>query len=291
MTSQQVLNKNYRENPILRKSFNELARETFFLDFEDWYQNGYWKDNYIPYSIIENDTVISNASANIMEFDYLGSVKKYIQIGTVMTKETYRNQGLNRILIEEIIKDYKDKVDGIFLFANDSVLNYYPKFSFKKGVEYQYSKRVQNKTESVIKKVAMNSKKDWAILEKAIGTSVSNGKFEMKQNVNLVMFYITKFIRESVYYIEKQDAYVIADIDGDELILYNIFSKKPVDIDQTIEAFGKGIQSVALEFTPFHTEGFTISELHKENTTLFLLGKDFEEFNERKVMFPELSHT
>lgn len=291
MTSQQVLNKNYRENPILRKSFNELARETFFLDFEDWYQNGYWKDNYIPYSIIENDTVISNASANIMEFDYLGSVKKYIQIGTVMTKETYRNQGLNRILIEEIIKDYKDKVDGIFLFANDSVLNYYPKFSFKKGVEYQYSKRVQNKTESVIKKVAMNSKKDWAILEKSIRTSVSNGKFEMKQNVNLVMFYITKFMRESVYYIEKQDAYVIADIDGDELILYNIFSKKPVDIDQTIEAFGKGIQSVALEFTPFHTEGFTISELHKENTTLFLLGKDFEEFNERKVMFPELSHT
>lgn len=46
--------KNYKENEALRLSFNGLAGKTFGLDFEDWYQNGFWKENYIPYSIVED---------------------------------------------------------------------------------------------------------------------------------------------------------------------------------------------------------------------------------------------
>ena len=42
--------KNYRNNDALRRSFNRLAGDTFGLDFEDWYQNGYWGENYNPYS-------------------------------------------------------------------------------------------------------------------------------------------------------------------------------------------------------------------------------------------------
>lgn len=37
--------KNYRDNKELRQSFNELARQTFDIDFEDWYQNGFWSDS------------------------------------------------------------------------------------------------------------------------------------------------------------------------------------------------------------------------------------------------------
>ena len=40
--------KDYRDNPGLRASFNALAGEIFGLDFEDWYQNGYWGDSYNP---------------------------------------------------------------------------------------------------------------------------------------------------------------------------------------------------------------------------------------------------
>ena len=40
--------KNIRDDAGLRNSFNRLAEKTFELNFENWYQNGYWKDNYIP---------------------------------------------------------------------------------------------------------------------------------------------------------------------------------------------------------------------------------------------------
>lgn len=40
--SHMTLMKDYRNNEELRASFNVLAKKTFGLDFEDWYQNGYW---------------------------------------------------------------------------------------------------------------------------------------------------------------------------------------------------------------------------------------------------------
>ena len=54
-----------------------------------------------------------------------------------MTDEKYRNRGLIRQIMEEIDKDYSEIVDGIFLFANDEVLDFYPKFGFQKSGEYE----------------------------------------------------------------------------------------------------------------------------------------------------------
>ena len=43
--------KGYRHDAALRASFNALAEKTFGLNFEGWYQNGFWGDNYNPYSV------------------------------------------------------------------------------------------------------------------------------------------------------------------------------------------------------------------------------------------------
>ena len=51
--------KNIRDDAALRGSFNSLAEKTFGLNFENWYQNGYWKDNYIPYAAILEGQVIA----------------------------------------------------------------------------------------------------------------------------------------------------------------------------------------------------------------------------------------
>ena len=53
--------KQIKNNSILRSSFFQLAKNTFGLSFENWYEQGFWTDKYIPYSIIDGDKVISNA--------------------------------------------------------------------------------------------------------------------------------------------------------------------------------------------------------------------------------------
>lgn len=87
---------------------------------------------------------MANVSVNIMDFVILGEEKRYVQIGTVMTDENYRNQGLSRTLIKKILKEWENKCQGIYLYANNSVLNFYPKFGFSVCSEYQYSTFIQD---------------------------------------------------------------------------------------------------------------------------------------------------
>ena len=47
-----------------------------------------------------------------------GVEKNYIQIGTVMTDEAYRRQGLAKKLMDHVVNQYKDSCDGFYLFAN-----------------------------------------------------------------------------------------------------------------------------------------------------------------------------
>lgn len=290
MRNNYLFQKGYRDNEKLRESFNMLANKIYGLDFEDWYQNGYWKDNYIPYSIVDGEKVVANASVNNMEFICDGKRKHYIQLGTVMTDEMYRNQGLSRFLIEEIFKNYKNKVDGIYLFANDSVLDFYPRFGFRKSKEYLYSKTVQNIGKMRAVKMQMRNSTEWKVLENAIKNSTCNSSFYMENNLSLTMFHITKFMQESVYYIEEQETYVIAEIEQENLIIHNLFSKNLVNMDTMIDAFGNDIRAVTLGFTPLNCEEYIKIEVKKEDTTLFIMGTDFDNFTKKGKMFPTLSH-
>lgn len=290
--------KNYRNNGELRQSFNELARKTFGIDFEDWYQNGFWSDRYNPYSVVENGRVVANVSVNHMNFIRRGERQFFIQLGTVMTEESYRNRGLIRQIMEEIDRDYEKKTDGFFLFANDSVLDFYPKFGFRPAEEYQYSCEIsetpaapeRSGAPKLIEQIPMNDKTAWSLLANAIRKSVPQGPFELVDNSGLILFYVTKYMRENVYYHRELDAYVIAETDGPDLLIHHIFSPRPADIPQIVKSFGPDIHRAALGFTPENCNGYTLSPLKEEDCTLFLKGSGFHGFETDRLMFPVLSH-
>ena len=100
----------YMRDNTLRHALNELTRKTFCFDFESWVTGGYFEGDYIPYSFMENGKIVSNVSANRMTFLQNGVKKNYIQIGTVMTDENYRKQGLAKKLIDHVVKQYHSAV-------------------------------------------------------------------------------------------------------------------------------------------------------------------------------------
>lgn len=281
------IKKKYQRDAVLRKSLNELAEKTFGLNFEKWYQSGFWQEQYIPYSVVENGRVVANVSVNIMDMYVNGQKKHYIQLGTVMTDEAYRNQGLSRLLMEEIMKDYKDM--DIYLWGSDSVEQFYPKFGFVPSKEYQLKKAVQITGERTVLPMAMETKEQWDKLADAIQNSVPNGAFEM-DNVGLWMFYIVNFMGDCVYYEKTLNAYVIAEISDKNLKLHGVFSKEKVDIEQVIRAFGSEIETVILGFTPYCKNGYEEEEISQEDCHFFVMGKDMEAFEKQHKMFPLLSH-
>ena len=75
----------YRADKQLRDSFNRLAEQTFGLNFEGWYQNGFWGENYDPHSIVIDGEVVSNVSVNRTDLVFGGRRYHILQLGTVMT--------------------------------------------------------------------------------------------------------------------------------------------------------------------------------------------------------------
>ena len=284
-----TIEKNYRDNESLRNSFNELAGKVFGgLNFEDWYRNGFWNDNYIPYSIVIDGKVVSNISVNACNMNYDGRIVKLIQIGTVMTDPDYRGRGYARMLMEKIIEDYENKVDGIYLFANDSVVDFYPKFGFRKSREYQFSKAVKIDTERTAQLVPMSEKRDWDKMMQILNKTEQNAKMYMVSNAGLYIFYLAQFMRENTFYIEDCDSYAIAEIEDDTLILHAVVGSGA--IDRVISAFGKEIKKVILAFTPNDSTGYDKSEVIEEDTHLFVRGKFFDDTNDDEFMFQAITH-
>lgn len=287
--------KNVRDREDIRLSFSALSKATFGLDFEPWYHNGYWSDRYVPYAIVMDGQVVANASANIMNFDMYGVSKTFIQIGTVMTDEAYRGRGFSKLLMQEIEKDYSDIADGFYLFANDSVVDFYPKFGYVKADEYCFSMDFsESGTQQVLplqtaEGLSMNVASHRDRLIEAMGASAPHSAFHMSDNDGLILFYLTQYMQECVYYIASEDAYVVAEIDESRLILHHAFSKTACQLNEIIAAFGPAIRRVDLGFTPLDIAGFDCSLLTEDDTTLFVKGNAFEGFSGKHLRFPTLS--
>ncbi|MCL2718881.1 MAG: GNAT family N-acetyltransferase [Lachnospiraceae bacterium] len=291
----------YKENKNLRYSFNNLTQRIYGFDFEKWYQNGYWQDTYIPHSLVFEDAIVANLSVSIINFELFGEKRKYLQIGTVMTAPEFRGMGLSRFLMEKIMTEWKNKCDLIYLFANDSVLSFYPQFGFKKADEYQLSQEVESKflqTEyrqkstrlNYIQKLNMDDNRNRLTIIEKIKRAKPLSQLFMTDNIGLIMFYLTSFLKDNVYYIAKHDTYVIFEIDGDVIYLQDVFGGHEVSLDDIIRCLiTKETKKVKLGFTPECEQGFEKNLLQEEDTTLFVFGKDVERFRDNKVMFPILS--
>jgi len=281
---------NYRDNDLLRHSFNELAQKTFGIDFEDWYRNGFWDDSYQPYSAVEDGRVVANVSVNRTDMVYKGTVRHFLQLGTVMTDETYRNQGLCRRLMEWIEADCGRTAEGVYLFANDSVLDFYPRFRFKKAMEYRYTRKLSNEGECRFEKVPMNVPGRWKELEYTMERNVFQGRFDMIGNRGLIMFYVTKYMQDKVYYHRGTDTYVIADWEDGKMFIHQIFSGMLGGLASVTELFGKDVCEVTLGFTPLETDGYTATAFREEDCTLFIKGQGMEVVEKQRMRIPSLAH-
>lgn len=280
------------EDDKYRMSFNALTEKTFGFSFEQWYQEGYWKNQYIPYSLMDGDVVISNVSVNIMDFEVFGKSKRYIQLGTVMTDVAYRNQGLLRVILEKIIVEWKDKGDLLYLFANDSVLNFYPKFGFTTLNQYQYTKLISKQCKNgLVKKLNMSNECDRALVYDKANVHFSLSKISMCGNAELIMFYCTLVMTDSVYYIQDYDAVIIANFVGDTIEVLGVFCTEEVPLDKILNYLvNENIKREKLYFTPKDTDSYLINPIEGEDT-LFILGEDKMLLGDNQFMFPKLSHT
>jgi len=242
--------------------------------------------------LVDGAKIVANVSVNVIDFMVLGEKKTYVQIGTVMTDADYRGLGLSRFLMEKVLEEWESKVDLIYLFANDSVLDFYPKFGFEAYHEYQYVAHVSKKDcASKVRKLNMANVQNQELVYKIVQQAVTFSKISMTDNDELVMFYCTSFMADQVYYIEDEDVVVIYKLEEDTLFLYDVFSHNTVELEHIIQTIASNqTKKVVFGFTPMDLSNYGKNLLKEGDTTLFIKGDKKSPFGLEDLMFPVLSH-
>ncbi|HEY2421140.1 MAG TPA: GNAT family N-acetyltransferase [Neobacillus sp.] len=241
--------KDYKNNNIYRLSFNKLAKKTFGIDFEEWYQQGFWNDNYMCYSYVNNNEVISNVSLNTMELIINGKVQKAIQIGTVMTDPEYRRQGLAYQLLSKVLADYDHLYDLYFLAADAEAVPLYQKCGFTSNDENQYviDLKGYQLIDEPLEKCIVPPNMMLEIKKQSLPLS---NILSARGDEHVLMFYYTLGFRDLVHR-PQDDVYTIFKIDGDQLHLYDILSPWKVNLQELVELITpKNVKTVVCHFTP-----------------------------------------
>ena len=266
---------NYANDKYLLKKFHEIMGEVFpSVSFREFEEKGYWSERYHPYSILKDGKIISNVCVSDMDIIYSGKKYKAAQLGAVATLPEYRNKGLSRILMEHVITEYKDKTDFIFLFANETVMEFYPKFGFVNKPEFLFVHHTNLRSEYSVRKLDLNNPKDDSLLQNMLNNRLPLCTNFGAENYRFItMWYVLNFYKDSLYYFEEENVIVIKnEADGIVKIIDVVFTEIPdwnSLLPKVIE--GENTEAIKYYFSP-EVLNYKFSKVLPDETGLFILG-------------------
>ncbi|SKB90411.1 Acetyltransferase (GNAT) domain-containing protein [Sphingobacterium nematocida] len=287
----------YQKEETLRLEFNRMTNEFWGFDFENYYQSGYWDEKCILYSLFDGDKIISHATVSLFDVMLMGEQKKLAQIGTVMTDTLYQKRGLGRFLMKRIQADFADKIDGMFLFANETVLDYYPKFGLVPASEFiavQQGADIKSNSQLSNRKLNLDDTDDLNLFERLVESSISNSALTCKSK-GLSFFYTYAYpdmgYKDSLYFIPELDCAVVVELEASNLRIVELFSANKVNLQEVIASLGNfTFDKIALGFTPLQ-DGFDFEVWQDDDLHLFVSPNLRQAFDENKLVIPFLSHT
>ena len=290
----------YQRDDQLRRSFNELAQEVFGLDFEPWYRTGYWDTAYRPFSLVDDGRIVANVSATLMDLTLCGTHVKAVQLGTVMTHPAYRGQGLARSLMAWVLSAYEETCAFCFLYANESVLSFYPRFGFLRAQETETQVDVIKSAIPVGEgpaayRLNMDAEADRIMLERHIRAAHPSSPYLSFQNgAWLAMFYCLSPLRRAVWYVPACRGIAILETGDDRARLWDLYSDRYVPLRDWLAHLPlNGVERLDLGFTPGDEEGVCLCrEPSREPLFLLPLASGHTVLPDIEgLSFPALCHT
>ncbi|RQO74406.1 GNAT family N-acetyltransferase [Pedobacter sp. KBW06] len=289
-----ILYINYQQDETLRLEFNRMTQEFWKFDFENYYQSGFWDDNCILYSLFDGDKIVSHTTVSLFE----NELKILIQLGTVMTDIHYQKRGLSRFLMERIMCDFKGKHDGIFLFANETVLDFYPKFGLMPMSEFEcfFSVKSADFVSKLDKRrLNLDVPEDLRLFETCVDNAVPNSMFSTK-NKAMSFFYCYAYpemgFKDSIFFIDELNCVVVAQIEEEILYLIDIFAPNEISLKGLTGAFSDfSFEVVVFGFTPKETAGFHLRSYKEDDLQLFVSPELQRIFEKEQLRVNLLSHT
>lgn len=283
-------------NPGNKTQVHEYLNFIFNLfpgaKFLEWWEKGFWTGWYKPFAIMESGKIISNVSAALMDVIIQGKKYRAVQLGAVGTIPESRGRGLSRFLMEYVLERFGGEAELFFLFANDSVLEFYPKFGFKPVPEKlcQLDSNIKVGNYSARKLILQNFN-DYNLLLGLINERMSiTDTFGAANYGAITMWHILNNYRNSLYYLSGEDALIIKKEKKNEMHIRDIICRKPFDV---LPALYKLIESETIERIYFYFPPDNLKYPYNiaGNYNSYLFVKGSIEPGGELIKFPETAKT
>lgn len=285
---------NYRDDKEIRDLFFEFTPKALYgADFKKWYELGCWDNRYKPFSIIIDGLMVSNVSISELDIYLDNKILNALQFATVGTLPEYRNQGYSRHLMEYVLNKYKGKIDLYYLFANENVIDFYPKFEFKRKFEGIFKSKC-NPIESVgeLRKLHVEDIHDFEIIRDLLkNRHCETRKFSPIDYDFVTLWHIIYVYPQNIYYDEKEKNIFIFTHKGKKLHLFDVISCEKLSFDSNIKKkiLNPKIEEIYYYFDPEEIGVQEYKCISDEEGILFVRG-DFS-LVDREFKYPITGQT
>ncbi|MET0389102.1 MAG: GNAT family N-acetyltransferase, partial [Polyangiales bacterium] len=172
--------------------------------------------------------------------------------GAVGTSPELRGRGLQRQLMPRLLEQARPE-DLVFLFANEAVVDFYPRFGFRRKREHQFGLPLMAAPAAApLRKLDLASADDRATLQRiAARAQPVTERIGAADYGTTVLFYWSNFYPDALRHAPEADAIFAVQQLGDTLHVHDVLAPALVDlVGHVPRLIDAPIRQLALGFSP-----------------------------------------
>jgi predicted N-acetyltransferase YhbS len=220
--------------------------------FRRWAERGGWHPGYEVFAIEEDGEILSTAGRERMRLVINGKEHPGYQLGAVATRSDRRKAGLSRRLLTWLLSE--DDAPGlpVILFANPSVLDFYPRFGFTRIMQKRFvTAATVEPAANLAPTIDPDEPADRARLADLCRRArAPSNAFSARDYYPTLLWHLA-YKPRSVFWFDGFDAAVIASVEHDRLTLHDVIAPHPFDLRLVLPRLTTNrVETLAFGFSP-----------------------------------------
>ncbi len=260
--------------------------------FVTWGARGGWVDGYDVFAVVVDGQIVSTVGRTSIRYVINGDAREGYQLGAVATRPDHRNQGLARLLMNEVLDELDAPDQPVVLFANPSVVDFYPRFGFRRLAQTKFVGRVDVRPAGTLAPsldLARPTDRAW-LADQCAKASAVGQRFAARDYYPALLFNLTRHPR-MIFRLDSFGAAAIVKQDGDRLWIEDLLATRPFKLMAALPLIcGQPVRSLEFGFHPEDWWPAAESQaLDDDGSTLFARGAAAQV--EEPIRFPDLAQT
>lgn len=222
------------------------------VDFRRWRDAGGWDERYVAYALAEGDRIVASTSVTQLQLVIAGQIKRGYQLGAVATLDAHRGRGLQRSIMARACASMRED-DIVLLFANEDVLEFYPRFGFERAAEVVFrAPYAIDPAGRKLRRLERSNAADRALLARIAANAVpTTERFGARDYGAIALWYFCNFYPHVFHHADEHDAIVAVQQQDGLLQFLDVLAAAPFDLAEVIpRVIDAPVSELEFRFTP-----------------------------------------